>query len=862
MSTNPDAYEHGGKRPNNPTLEIVQTADSERHKPRQHGKDVRDERPAEPRLRWQRARETKTTTAPMLMRAEQIDPEAWVDTLRKAPAHDDLFASFNEYRHAGRAQLEWYEHAGNWSNRLIHADARRAMASLLEHEHLGGAVQMIYFDPPYGMDFDARYGNDTIQRRAFVDTYEKGIHSYLDGIREIALLARELLAESGSLFMQIGDVNVHRCAMVLDEVFGPENRVTTITYATTGGGSSSKAIAKSADYILWYAKNRDEMAFQTLYEAQDIEAWCDGQTFAGGGDFPDGTRRALRPEERRDPKRNIPEGAVLWAMWPLTAQGPSRGEQGQPFTWNGIQFGPAGLERAHWRVDRKGLDALAKADRLWTNVAKGTKEATASQLRVRALRSEMPGRRLTNVWEKPISPSDKRYPVQTGDLAISRCMLMTTRPGDLVLDPTCGGATTAVVAESWGRRWIAIDSSRESLAVARERILVRDYPAHLLVGSTAGFAKERELRQTVGQEPLTEQPTGGERDPATGLVVDRMPYVSAAALAYRDRLDKNPKRDVTWLVDRPVGGKAKGRIASRFTVETEHLEQYRSPDDLLSPREQRGQVDWHDRILRMLDEKGIGSNEGTRWTVEAIENIADSQSAERPGAISHRCRLIDHATGARKDGVIAIWPQDAQVGVHNVQRNVREAISRHHTDTDRDLALIVIGAEIEGGSHQSLDGGEWQIPVARIEAGADLHLRETRRKASDTESALILVAEPTVEIESVDGQHRVLIHGWHEFNPVTGEADFIPADNVRMWMLDTDYNGTEFCARRIHLNAKLRSAENRKVLEGILGRERDAEAVRAVFGTRSEPFQPPTEGEIAIRMIIGNGSVLSWHGTV
>ncbi len=524
MSTNPDAYEHGGKRPNNPTLEIVQTADSERRKPRQHSKDVRDERPAEPRLRWQRARETRTTTAPMLMRAEQIDPEAWVDTLRKAPAHDDLFASFNEYRHSGRAQLEWYEHAGNWSNRLIHADARRAMASLLEHEHLGGAVQMIYFDPPYGMDFDASYGNDTIQRRAFVDTYEKGIHSYLDGIREIALLARELLTESGSLFMQIGDVNVHRCAMVLDEVFGPENRVTTITCATTGGGSSTKSIAKAGDYILWYARNRDEMAFQPLYEEQDIEAWCDSQTFAGGGgDFSDGTRRALQPEERRDPKRNIPDDTVLWRMGRLLSQGPSDGEQGQPFTWQGTRFGPEGLDTAQWRVDRQGLEALAAMDRLWTNVERGTKSAGANQLHLRILRSEMPGKRLNNLWAKSIAPSDKRYPVQTGDLAIQRCMLMTTRPGDLVLDPTCGGATTAVVAEKWGRRWIAIDSSRESLAVARERILVGEYPAHLLIGSTAGFAKENELRQAAGEEPLLDKPKGGERDPATGIVVKRMP---------------------------------------------------------------------------------------------------------------------------------------------------------------------------------------------------------------------------------------------------------------------------------------------------------------------------------------------------
>ena len=865
MTRNTDAYEHGGKRPNNPTLETVQTADSGRRKPRQHTKDVRDERPAEPRLRWQRARETKTATAPMLMRAEQIDPEAWVDTLRQAGRQEDLFGSFNEYREPGRAALEWYEHAGNWSNRLIHADARRAMASLLEHEHLGGAVQMIYFDPPYGMDFDARWGNDTIQRRAFVDTYEKGIHSYLDGIRETALLARELLTESGSLFMQIGDVNVHRCAMVLDEVFGPENRVTTITFATTRGGSSTQAISKAVDYILQYAKNRDESerVFQPLYEEQDIEAWCDGQAFAGGGDFPDGTRRALRTEERRDPKRSLPEGTTLWRMGGLLSQGPSAGEQGQPFTYKGTQFGPRKLENNQWRVDRRGLEALAAMDRLWTNVAPGTRVANATQLQVRILRSEMPGRRLTNLWDTVIAPRDRRYPVQTGDLAIQRCMLMTTRPGDLVLDPTCGSGTTPVVAETWGRRWIAIDSSRESLAVARERILVREYPAHLLIGSAAGFAMENDLRQEAGQEPLTERPAGGERDPASGIVVERMPYVSAATLAYRDRPDKPVKRQITWFADRPVGGKARGRIASRFTVETEHLEQYRSPEELLTPREQQRHVDWHDRILRMLDEKGIGSNEDAHWTVEAIESIADKQSADRPGAISHRCHLIDHATGARKDAVIAIWPQDAQVGVHNIQRNVREAISRHHTGSDRGLALIVIGAEIEGGSHQALDGGEWQIPVARIEAGTELHLRETRRKAGDTESALVLVAEPTIEIESVDdGQYRVLIHGWHQFNPVTGEADFFGADHIRMWMLDTDYNGGEFCARRIHLSTTLRAKENRRVLDAILGRDADAERVHAVFGTRSEPFPNPGNGEVAVRMIIDDGSVLGWHGWV
>ena len=186
MSKSP-AYEHGTTRPNNPSVEAVETASEDRRKARQHRKDVRDRRPTEPRLEWDRGPERKTAVAPMLMRAEQIDPSAWLRTLRPKNGQPDMFASFNEYRQPGAARLEWYEHAGNWSNRLIHADARRAMASLLEHEHFGGSVQMVYFDPPYGMEFDAKLGNDTITRRAFIDTYDRGVHSYLDAIRDTAV---------------------------------------------------------------------------------------------------------------------------------------------------------------------------------------------------------------------------------------------------------------------------------------------------------------------------------------------------------------------------------------------------------------------------------------------------------------------------------------------------------------------------------------------------------------------------------------------------------------------------------------------------------------------------------------------------
>lgn len=357
-------YRHAKERANNPSVEMTTSAPEARKKPKDHRKNVRTVPDDEPQLAWNRAPERLTAEASVLSRIEQIDPSAWLRSLRGRKPQQDLFAAFNAYDD-DNAKLDWYRHAGNWSNRLIHADARRAMASLLENESMAGAVQMIYFDPPYGMDYDARYkdADDVTMRRAFIDTYEDGIHSYLDGLRDTLRLARELLTETGSLFMQIGDSNVHRAALILDEVFGAENRAATIAYATTGGGSSTKRISKNNDFILWYAKDVEKHHFQVLYEEQDIEAWCDGQTFAAGGDFPDGTVRALKPEERRDPKNNLPEGAKLWGMMPTTSQGASQGEQGRPYTWDRIRFGPEGLSAASLAY-RNRPDKTAKRE--WT----------------------------------------------------------------------------------------------------------------------------------------------------------------------------------------------------------------------------------------------------------------------------------------------------------------------------------------------------------------------------------------------------------------------------------------------------------------------------------------------------------------
>ena len=849
------SYRHGTKRQNNPTAEMATTSHPERRAPARHKTDVKEkDRSRIPTLDWNRQREMKTVLAPLLSTVEKIDPAAWIETLRRQPEQSDMFGSFDRYENPERAKWEWYEHSGNWQNRLIHAAAKRAMASLLEHEQMAGEVQCIYFDPPYGMDFDARYMDDTVQVTAFRDSYEGGIHTYLDGIRDIAILGRELLSETGSFFMQIGDVSLHRCAMVLDEVFGPENRVSTIMYATGGGGSSTKSISKAGDFILWYAKDVSApMHFQTLYEEQNIEAWCDAQTFATGLDRADGSSRPLRPEERRDPKRNLPEDAVLWRMNPMLSQGASEGEQGEPFPYRRVTYGPRGLERRHWSVDQQGLRYLAKSRRLWSNVGEDETTAGANQLHLKLYRSEMAGKRVTNHWAAVISPSDKRYAVQTGDLAITRCMLMTTKPGDLVLDPTGGGGTTAVVAERWGRRWISIDSSRESIAVTRERILVHDYPRHMLIGSEEGFQEEQLRREAAGQDPLRKKPKG-ELDPATGFVVDRMPYVSAATLAYAERPDKRPKRDVTWLVDR-TAGRPKGRVCSRFTVETELMEVYQRPDEMVRPSQARRDVSWQERIIRMLDDTGVRSDSGQHWDFEGVQSIVDEKSnGKTPGALGHTGTLVDRKSGRKVPAVIAIWPEDAKVDVTAIQRNVREVLDRAAGEV-----LVGVGAEFADGTEPGKKGHRWAAEVMRVKAGPELHLAGVKDKART--SPMVLVAEPAINIEAAEGGKLMCtICGWNEFNPVTGVAHWRKQEDVQLWMLDTDYDGTQFCARRIHLPRRLRNKENRQVLEGLLGRDGSPEALNAAFGWTSQPFPAPKSGEIAVCVVTGGGGMMTWSG--
>ena len=523
------------------------------------------ERDDEPVLAWSRDALPQTYDAHPLYVREKIHPGAFVQSLKTGQAQTTLFDDFNGLP-SPDAAYEWYEHAGNWQNRLIHGESARVMASLAERERLSGRVQMIFFDPPYGIGFKSNFQVSTRNRetaegrkglpcdtrtiRAFRDTYDRGIHSYLDQMLEKLTLCRELLTESGSIFVQIGDENVHRMAVALDEVFGHENRVATIPFVTSGS-SSTRTLPSVADFLLWYAKDRTQVKYNQLYEPLSRAQKVEHMSSYAMVELRDGSTRSLTRDEEVDPETHLPDRARLYRRMPLASPGTSTTGRSEPYHWRGHDW-PCPLGE-HWRVSMDGMDRLAELGRL-------DAAGAGSTLGWKRYESEVPGRRIHNVWSRQMSPSDKRYVVQTADSVIERCLLMSTDPGDLVFDPTCGGGTTAVAAETWGRRWITCDTSPVAVAISRQRLTTATFDYWTLADSAEGAAAEAELSGL----PACQGPAEGwGHDPARGFVYERVPAVSAGSLAY----DENPPS--TLLVNQPRRTSGVVRVTSPFTVESE-----------------------------------------------------------------------------------------------------------------------------------------------------------------------------------------------------------------------------------------------------------------------------------------------------
>ncbi|MCY3926463.1 MAG: site-specific DNA-methyltransferase [bacterium] len=909
----PESYSHeGASRLNQPTVESAPLLSEQDRVPRPFNVERRDtgtaaaeasaprkERP-EPVLCWDRQGATSAADddhrfagLPLYTR-EKVNPLSMIHQLRKPDAAEAAPSLFDDFDGLPDGAFEWefYQHPGNWQNRLIHGDSSEVMQSLIARDGLAGRVQMIYFDPPYGIGFKSNFMTatdlletkddasgvpvgDTTPLRAFRDTYRNGIHSYLDEVHERLVLFRELLTESGSLFVQIGDDNVHRLAVLCDEVFGAENRVATITWRSTTG-SSARTLPESASYILWYTRDKNHVKFRQLYETLDRKELLEMWTYAGRVELADGTTRGPTSEERRDPEACLPEAARLYSWVALSSQGASTTGRTCDYVYKGVTYHPGSIR--HWCVSTPeeqtrtsgpeahangaaesppgggdsgvcGLDRLAQLGRL-----EGT---SGSDLRWKWYEDEMPGRRIDNVWPQQRQARNKRYSVQTHQGLVERCILMSTDPGDLVLDPTCGSGVTAHTAERWGRRWITIDAGRVAIAVARRHLLTSTYPWYRTLD--------------------------GGNDPGAGLDTETMQRVSAATLAY-DTVD-DPKNTI-HLVDRPKEEKGRSRLTGPFTVESHspymHLpfsdpaggwsddpsDTSGGPSDLgLDPTE---------------DETGAGrpARSSGRARVAASDiGTAAGQDAERllealtAGAVRDvngrellqvtevtpwpDGRLVSHEADCARPGregrlvaAIVLAAPDATVGAAQVAAAAAEARRGRADISD----LIVVAPAFENNVPESAG----PLTVHKVVASRDLQIPGLARDGGSP--TLTLLGEPDVDCETdADGNLVVHLDGFDTYDPVTGELRHSRPDaDVDCWMIDTDHDGTAFFPRLIYLPGYKRGDAQIKRLLKAFGRERDTEAAEALCGLSSQPFSaPPPPNNIAVKIITRTGAEMT-----
>ncbi|WP_448545603.1 site-specific DNA-methyltransferase [Roseiflexus sp.] len=482
--------------------------------------------------------------APPLYIQEKIHPKALIDDLLRHTHENtsealqlDLFADFNGIPE-GADRTEFYRHDANWSNRMILGDSLQVMASLAEREGLRGKVQMIYIDPPYGIKFNSNFQWSTTSRdvkdgrpehitrepeqvKAFRDTWRDGIHSYLTYLRDRLTVARDLLAESGSIFVQIGDENVHRVRCLMDEVFGEENFVSQIIVAKTSSATSEN-LPNVYDCILWYSKKKSQLKFKSLFESK-VDPLKDSTSKYDQIELENFIRRPLSDNEK-DGTVQIPANARVFRLSGIDSQTGTENTR-FPIEFEGQIFTPSGTRG--WSSSEVGMKRVARSGRM---------KRSRTIINYVRFFDDHPAKAIHNVWMDiggaVQSRSDpKIYVVQTGLAPIQRCLLMTTDPGDLVLDPTCGSGTTAYVAEQWGRRWITIDTSRVALALARARLMGARYPYYLLADSPEGQRKEAEL---TGR-PYVEKPTYG--DIRHGFVYERVPHITLKSIANNAEID-------------------------------------------------------------------------------------------------------------------------------------------------------------------------------------------------------------------------------------------------------------------------------------------------------------------------------------
>lgn len=917
---------HDATRKNIPTAEFESLMRDQDKTPIQLAYERRN-RDLDPQLVWRGKDEQDWSDlivqAPPLYIQEKVHPKVIIDDLKRESANRaktakdapqfDMFADFNGLPDA-EAATEFYQHDQHWSNRMISGDSLSVMASLAEREGLRGQVQCIYFDPPYGIKFNSNFQWSTRDRdvkdgdkthvtrepeqvRAFRDTWKDGIHSYLTYLRDRLTVARDLLTESGSIFLQIGAENVHRVRAVMDEVFGEDNFVCSISAQKTGS-QSGDFLQATSDAVLWYTRNKNAASrkFRPLF-LERIGEESKAPTF-----------------DRDDFSAN-----------PLTSDG-IRSTTTCNFSWEGRVFHPGTL--SHWKVISEGLLRVGKTGRIVPQ---------KTQIRFKTFFDDYPVKRLGDYWNDLGGATGKIYVVQTTPKMVERCILMTTDPGDLVLDPTCGSGTTAYVAEQWGRRWITIDTSRVAIALARSRLMGARYPYYLLADSPEGQQKEGQITRT----PAKTTPTHGSI--RQGFVYDRVPHITLGRIA------DNAEIDVIWDRMQPAvedaiaalntalsgnptpykvetGGRAGQKIDFRTSGEVKlpsgemapanGLMEWEVPREAPSGWPAAAQAAlkrfWEARIARQreidasiaakaefeyLYDKPLSDNGKTRvagpFTVESL-------SPHRTLAVDWDDELIDTYEAAEGKRKAAEAPRDFTDFAHMILENLKAAgVQQAHKedritftslkgwpgnwiaaegtfmegDTQRRAGVFIgpefgtvsrpdlVAAAREAGdagfdvliacafnydAHSSEFDKLGRIRILKARMNPDLHMGGDL-KSTGAGNLFVIFGEPDIRItEAGDGMVQVQVFGVDVFKPQTGEVQSEGTDGIALWMLDTDYNEESFFVRHAYF---LGANDPYKALKTTLKAEIDEEAWESLYSDTSRPFAKPKSGRIAVKVI-------------
>jgi adenine-specific DNA-methyltransferase len=825
-----DQYKHKDKtRLNNPQVGMVSQANDSELGKKKYSYDPH----LDPTLVWTGKKEQSELDVDTVSIHvhERIDPKTIIHQVHKnsinSYAHGyqhSLFEQPFDHRPV-RDEVSFYQHKNAWANRLIAGDSLLVMNSLLEKEGMGGQVQMVYIDPPYGITYGSNFqpfvdntevkdgkdedlSSEPEMIKAFRDTWELGIHSYLSYLRDRLLVARELLADTGSCFVQISDRNQHYVKQIMEEIFGRDNFVAIISYATTSGFETN-SLSRAGDYVIWFAKDQRQMKFRKLYMRKEFGGA--GSSVYSKIEFADGRRISIAEYEKETGQKfnyaTIPNGAKVYGLDNITSQGSAK--EPQPFEFNGKTYYPK--QGNHWKATYpNGMNALMSAGRI---------DATEKSLGYVRYFEDFPYMQISNLWTDTLGQNQygsdgKKYVVQTGLNVVQRCMLMCTDPGDLVIDPTCGSGTTAFVAEQWGRRWITIDTSRISIQLAKQRLLTAAFDWYKLAHESEGV--------------------GG------GFIYKTIPHITLGSIA-----NNEPTNDET-LYDQPLTDKNVVRVSGPFTVEAipaitvqslgeiKTLESELADSSLARTGETARQDDWRAELLKT----GVRTKGGDKIEFARVELLRGARYL--------------HAEAETMDGkrvLVSFGPDHAPLEQKQVEMALEEA--QHLKPTP---SLVLFAAfQFDPEASKDIDETSWSdVDLLKVQMNTDLLTSDLKKSQSSSES-FWLVGQPDVQVNKNEhGQYMVSVEGFDYYNPKSGEVQSGGKKEIAMWMLDTDYDGRSIFPTQVFFPmAGAKDGWNK--LAKNLKAELDEDLLDKFEGTESIAFDAGDYKRCAVKIIDNRG---------